>query len=207
MGHGAYSWSHENWLLSNGTPINATVDSVDAGGIATGGIKGKTQPPDGRVMGHYTVDGNEYPAIGWLKGRTEWITIGGDVPLRISPTDPNDWTGITAPIRLTDEDDFIHGLGVLPIALVLAVVAIWRRQRVLRLWIAGNVVEATVIESRISAIAPRLRDLRCAPVSEGQQRVQRVFSPPKGGLPSPGDRLWLLCDADQNLAVAAAWFA
>jgi hypothetical protein len=204
--HGAYAWHHENWLLNEGTPVDAMVEEVGAAGNETGGINGKIQPPDGRVIGNYTFDGNTYPIIGWLKGRTEWITIGKTVPLHIDPADPEDWTGITAPIRLTGEDDFIHGLGILPIALLLFGVAIWWRNRMVRLWIDGSAVEATVIESRISALAPRLRDLRCAPVLEGQQRVQRVFSPPRAGQIGPGEKLWLLCDAEQKRAVAAAWF-
>jgi hypothetical protein len=203
---GAYAWHRENFLLDNGMAIDATVDVVASGGINTGGIDGKIQPPDGRVSAHYIFNGSYYQMVGWLKGRTEWITIGKTVPLHIDPAHPEDWTGITSPIALIKEDDFIHGLGVLPIALLLFCVAIWCRNRMVRLWIDGSAVEATVIESRISAIAPGLRELRCAPILEGQQRVQRVFSPARSGPAAPGDRVWLLCDRDQKRAVAAAWF-
>jgi hypothetical protein len=206
LAHGIYAWHHENWLLRQGTPIAATVEEVAAGGNETGGIKDKRQPPDGRVIGHYTVDGQVHTMVGWLKGRTEWIVIGSDVPICVNPADPDDWTGITSPIRLIDEDDVIHGLGVFPIALLLAVVAVYWRRRLLRLWKRGNAVEATVLESRISAMAPRLRELRCAPELDGQHRVQRVFSPPQLAAPAPGERLWLLCEPDEKWAVAAAWF-
>lgn len=202
---GGCGWHHENWLLAHGTLIQATIDTVENEGN-TNAIKGKMLAPDGQVSGHYTVDGQTYDLYGFLKRRTAFIEIGADVPLHINPADPNDWTSITSRIRLIDEDDFIHGLGVLPFALLLGAVAVWWRQRVLRLWQQGQAVEATVVESRTSAMAPRLRDLRCAPIVEGQQRVQRVFGPARLGAIAPGERLWLLSEPGGKLAVAAAWF-
>jgi hypothetical protein len=206
LGHGIYTWHHENWLLVSGTPVPATVDEVGSGGNETGGIKGKSQPPDGRVVAHYVIDGQTHQLVGWLKGRTEWIVIGSDVPIRVNPADADDWTGITSPISIIGEDEVKHGLGMLPIALVLAVVVTILRSRMLRLWTEGQAVEATVIEARTSAMAPTLRELRCAPNLEGQHRVQRVFAPAALGKIVAGDRVWILCEPNEKWAVAAAWF-
>ena len=80
------------------------------------------------------------------------------------------------------------------------------KKRVLRLWRHGRALEAVVMESRQTALAPRSRFVRCAPVEQGDKRVFGVYVPDRAGRASEGDAVWLLADpAGKRDAVSLPW--
>jgi hypothetical protein len=190
-------WHQDVRLIRSGREVSAWIYAAD--GIP---IPGRHRPPDAPVTLRYEVDGTKYEVDGYLRGRTEPFTIQSYVPIRVDPADPSRWTARTHPDALWPE--MLGGLMLLPVIPVLAAIVLWQRGRVLRLWRSGRAVEAVVMESRQTAMAPRSRFVRCAPVDVSDKRVIGVYVPDRAGRLAPGDTLWILTDASGGSRAAAA---
>jgi hypothetical protein len=199
VGSGYAVWRRDVNLINQGREDSAWIYAAD--GIP---IPGRHRPPTAPVTLRYEVDGKKYEVDGYLRGRTEPFVIQTYVPIRVDPDDPEHWTARSKPDALWPE--MLGGLILLPVVPILAAVVFWQRARVLKLWRAGRAVEAVVLESRQTALAPRSRFLRCAPTDPSDKRVIGVYVPDRAGRLAPGDTLWILTDpAGGSRAAAALW--
>lgn len=197
---GITEWHRENWLLQHGAAVEATVLTAD-GEV----VKGKHRPPDGRVTGMYEWDGQRYSFSGILKNREDFIEVGSTILVHIDPSNPHSWTGVTAPAHI--EEELLGAVMVLPAALAAFAVSLMIRSRLLRVWRDGQAIDAVLLESRPTAIAPRLRSLRCVPADGKNSRVVSVYAPSPLLHLNPGDHLWLLVTpSGSGRVVAASWF-
>jgi hypothetical protein len=193
-------WRQDARLVRDGLPVQAAVRQT-----ATEPVKGKSQPANSIVTLDYTVDGRAYVAEGVLRGRTEAIVVGNLVPIRVDPANPSRWTGATTVLQLGPR--LVPGLIVLPVVLVFALASLVARARFLRLWRDGQAIEALVLESRQTALAPRARAVRCTPADPDDRRVIDVYVPPALAWLAKGDALRVLAPPGHTApAVAVAWF-
>lgn len=196
-------WSREVQLIRSGQVVDAEITS--AAGLSS---PWQQLPPDSLVTLRYDVDGKRYNQTGYLKGRTEYIRVRSRVPVRIDPSNPDQWTARNEPARLAQQ--LTGAAVVLPVFLVMGAVSGWQRARLLRLWRDGEAVSAIVVESRQTALAPRSRLLGCTPEHAGDNRVVQVYVPhgsPEAAL-APGEALGLIFPpGGRGRPVAAAWFA
>ena len=199
VGSGYYAWRTDVNLIRHGREVSAFIYAAEGYPIP-----GRHRPPTVPVELHYEVDGKKYQVEGYLRGRAEPLVIQTYVPIHVDPDDPSRWTARTRPDALWPE--MLGGLMLLPAVPVLAAVVLFQRSRVLRLWRDGRAVEAMVLESRQTALAPRSSFLRCAPTDPADRRVIGVYAPGRAGRLVAGDTLWLLTDpAGGRRAAAALW--
>lgn len=195
------AWRSEVRLLSQGVEVKAIIRQT-----ATEILKGKTQPPNSICTLDYTYEGKNYEVVGVLKGREQYVVTGQEVPIRIDPKNPEDWTGLTAAPPLWT--DLVEGLIVLPVALLLAAAGLAAKGRLTRLWRDGKAREAIVIDVKQTAMAPRSRLVRCTPADDTDSRIISVYVPHRGVNLQEGDALWLITPPGKvSRAIAAAWFA
>ena len=155
---------------------------VDAEIMTAGGLSSRWQqlPPNSIVTLRYEVDGKTYDQVGYLKGRTEFIQVHSKVPVRIDPSNPDQWTARTEPASLLQE--LTGALVVLPAFVALAVVSLVQRSRMARVWRDGEARRAIVVESRQTALAHRARGSCAArPPTPGTTAWYRSTSPPARG--------------------------
>jgi hypothetical protein len=199
LGSGFYAWRRDVNLIERGREVSAFIYAAEGYPIP-----GRHRPPTAPVTLRYEVDGKQYEVDGYLRGRTEPFVIQTYVPIRVDPGDPQRWTARSRPDALWPE--VLGGLILLPAVPILWAVVLWQRARVLKLWRVGRAVEAIVLESHQTALAPRSRFLRCAPTDPSDKRVIGVYAPDRAGRLGPGDTLWILTDAGGgSRAVAALW--
>ncbi|MDB5296159.1 MAG: hypothetical protein JWO31_2142, partial [Phycisphaerales bacterium] len=88
------AWAHQAWLSRSGTVVQAKI--VQASGLVFGS---RAAPPDSEVTLAFVWDGRPRQATGRLGDRKsgEFITVGSTVPVRVNPTDPEDWTSFAQP--------------------------------------------------------------------------------------------------------------
>jgi hypothetical protein len=199
LASGYYTWWRDVRLIRSGREVSAFIYAADGYPIP-----GRHRPVSSPVELHYEVDGKKYEVEGFLRGRTEPFVVQTYVPIRVDPADPSQWTARTHPDALWPE--MLGGLMLLPAVPILAAVVFLRWARVLRLWRNGRAVEAVVLESSQTALAPRSRFVRCAPADPSDKRIVGVYVPDRAGRLAPGDTLWLLTDpAGGSRAAAALW--
>jgi hypothetical protein len=200
-GREVLSWRREARLIREGRLVEAEI--TRAGGLSS---RWQRLPPDTVVSIQYVVDGTTYTQDGFLKGRTDYIQVRGKVPIRVDPSDPNEWTARTEPPVLAQQ--LTGAAVVLPAVVVLAAVSVLRRFMTLRTWRAGQATVALTVESRQTALAPKSRLVRCTPADRGDNRVVAVFVPNYAARDlRPGDLLWLIFPpGGRGRPVAAAWF-
>lgn len=192
-------WRKDARLVHQGLPVSANIRQT-----ATETLRGKTQPANSIVTLDYTVNGRAYVAQGVLRGRTLEFKVGDDVPIRVDPADPSRWTGATEVPPLGP--GLIPGLIVLPVVGIFALASLLARARLLRLWRDGQAVEALVLESRQTALAPRSRAVRCTPADPDDRRVLDVYVPHTLAGLRRGDALRVLVPAGRTSpAVAVDW--
>lgn len=194
-------WRHDVNLIRDGVAVDAVVYQV-------GEMKGKfkhPQPPDSIVTLHFPWKGEERSTKpDRLPDRKagEFITPGDIIPIRVNPSDPNDWTSATVAGPITGR---LFGAEVaLPIAALTGAFGLLMWRRVLGAWRKGRPIEALVMESRNTALALGARLVRCTPDAEGDSRVFAVYVPRRLAGLQRGDVIWLL--ARGSGAVACAWF-
>jgi hypothetical protein len=194
-------WSREVRLIRNGRVVDAEI--MTASGLSS---RWQQLPPNVIVTIKYEVDGKVYDQTGYLKGRTDFIQVRSKVPIRVDPSDPDQWTARTAPASLLQE--LTGALVVLPVFLALAAASLLQRARLARVWRGGEATRAIVVDSRQTALAPRSRLVRCTPADARDNRVVQVYVPAgaASGL-HPAEELWLLFPpGGGGKPVAAAWF-
>ena len=192
-------WRADTRLVREGRVVEAFIYASE--GFP---VPGRNRPPSSHVTLRYTVDGKDYEVVGYLEGRKEFYVTHTYVPIRVAPDDPLRWTARTEPDPLWFR--LIGGMILLPVPVVLALVALLKRAGLLRLWRNGRLVEAVVIDSRHTALAPRARFVRCAAVDVGDKLVRGVHVPRHAADVTRGDVVWLVADPRGGpRAVAVSW--
>ena len=167
---GFLAWRRTARLVERGTPVTAEAVEVDAETLRTSvGGKGRPKPPDSVVRLSFDFNGSKRQVTGTLDGRTDFISVGDSVPLRIDPDDPAEWTARTTPPPLLP--DLIGAIIATALAVPLFAVAVALRRRVLRTWREGQAAEAVVLGRGHTALAPRSRAVRCAPPTGAVRRA------------------------------------
>jgi hypothetical protein len=125
------------------------------------------------------------------------------IPILIDPLDPQKWTDQVQTRPLVEQ--MLIPLILFPLALVLALGAIWQRWRMLALWRDGEAREGRIVDLRHSAVAPRSNVLRCTIEGARDKRLLSVVVPRRISRVEPGDHLVLVIPAagETNRAIAA----
>ncbi len=197
-----WAWHVQNRLIVDGTLVSAKVAS--AGGLT---IENENVAADSAVALTFDWKGKPQQVVGFLEGRPagNYITIGKMVPIRVDPDDPTVWTYRTENTILIHE--LFVGLIVLPLAPILAGVAIYRRKKVLQTLRHGEAALAVVSERRQTPIAPLSYMVRCSLRDRPDRRIHVVHVPRGGAVLGKGDLLWVLLPPVRNgPMVAMMWF-
>ncbi|CAN5391796.1 hypothetical protein BH09PLA1_BH09PLA1_12880 [soil metagenome] len=177
----------ERRLIFQGNKVMATVETVDES-------KGRSFPldqprrlrlnydlPDGRTI-HLDV-----VTPGRERGRIEG---GNKIELRTNPDDPQDVTLQTEPRAWTAALAVVCLLA--PLSIVLAIITLYQRSRVLRVWQFGQPAIGTVVDTHRSGIAPASDIVRFTVDDHEDRRVFSTLYPHKMGTLQPGDELALV---------------
>lgn len=185
-------------LILDGVPVMAEVVEVD-GSPTRGRVYGRNQSwfvriqypgPDGRTL---EGQGFSTPAPGEIR-------VGMELPIRYLPDDPARWTDRVEPRTWLTE--LTVTIFLVPLILLLAMITLWKRQGVLKIWRQGRLMQATVVDLRQSALAP----LSCV-VRYRSGDDRRVFSllHPSSTAPKKGETFPILT-LGPGQAVAASLY-
>jgi len=196
-----YVWRQEAQLVKTGDKVEGEVMGWETNFDAP---KGKVVQPEVMVDVQYTYKGQTYRPHGVLAGRTTPSLTRQKVPIIVDPADPNRWTARTEPGSLGQE--LVAPALLVPFIAVLLIVAVLRRQRVLRTYREGEAVEAEVVAVGQSPAAPLSRLVKCAVGGEWGGRVVQVLLP-SAQAPAVGETLWLITPPGRlDRAIPAALF-
>jgi hypothetical protein len=125
------------------------------------------------------------------------------ISILIDPLDPQKWTDQIQTRPLVEQ--MLIPFILFPLALALALGAIWQRWRMLALWRDGEAREGRIVDLRHSAVAPRSNVLRCTIEGARDKRLLSVVVPRRVSRMEPGDHLVLVIPAagETNRAIAA----
>jgi hypothetical protein len=126
------------------------------------------QDPSAVVELSFQSGGRDYRVGGPLVGRNEFVTIGDDVPIRVNPENPRQWTYRTVPPLLAHELA-APSLVLIPLAAVVVALVMGRRS-LLKLWTTGTLAPAIIADLRSSAISPTRPRATCL-VVDGEKRL------------------------------------
>ncbi len=200
-GSRSWWWWREKRLIENGVKVQAEVMSPYAG---VDWPAGKVLSPDTPVDIKYTAGGKEHRPYGLLAGRKEQIKTRTMVPIYVDRSDPTRWTARTEPARLSGE--LLGAFMLAPGAVLLLVVAWWKRRQVLRVYRDGEAVLAEVMGVGQTPSAPFSRLIRCAmDRGQGVTLVKTIL--PASKRITPGGLIWLIVPPGKSEpAIAAALF-
>lgn len=180
----------ERDLIYNGELVAATMTSIESSTLEGRPISRAKGPP---VTLSYTLkDGREVKDLSGrlTPGIEGMVVVGSTLDIRVDPTDPRRWTDRTEPRPWSTELTVVFGLVPL---LLLLLAAVWlSRMRVLSVWRNGDVLPASVIDTKQSSIAPRSRIIRFVRADDsGDQRVYSTLAPISAAL-RPGEPITLV---------------
>jgi hypothetical protein len=193
---------HDAWLIRDGLRIDARV------AVANGEpVKDRPQPPDSvvEIQFRWKGDPKYSPRPRPLEGRRDFIITNSILPIHVNPDDPEDWTWLDEPLPMLAR--MIGGIVAIPLALLALLWALGRQRVMLRIWRHGEAVEALIVESRHTAIAPRSRVARATPADESDARIHTVYLPPRLASLRRGGAICILrLPSRPKRVCAAAWF-
>ena len=190
-------WNGELHIVRTGTPVIATITAM-----GDGSLRGNVSPENSVAMS-FTLNDRQYQAIGWLEGRTESMSLGQKVNIKVDPDNPEQWTYRTAMPPIA------HALlepGLMaPFAAAAFVVSYVLRRRVLATWQNG-VAEQYAVEKvgGPTALAPASRAVRFRSLNGRDQRLVCVLIPQRLANLKPGDVQWLIHPPGKPAAALAA---
>jgi hypothetical protein len=194
-----YVWAREKHLIEHGTAVQAEVMGANPNADAP---RGQVYTADTAVDLKYSYNGQSYRQHGQLDGRTQQIFSRTSVPLMIDPSNPDHWTGRTRAASLIHQ--MLSAMLLLPIAIVLLALAIYRRAQVLGIYRHGEEIIAEVVGEAHSAAHPLSRLLKCG--VRADSRVVTVLLPARIA-PRVGEALWLIAPPNRpDKAIPAALF-
>ena len=191
-------WNQECYVVKHGTPVIATITAIGDGQLRY------NVSPDNSVAMSFSLNGQQHQAIGWLEGRTETLNLNQQVPIKVNPDDPTQWTYRTDTPPLTRA--FLTPGLMAPFAVAAGLASFIHRKRLIHTWKTG-VAEQYVVE-RVggqTALAPASRAVQFAnPNGRKEQRLIRLLIPQRVANPKPGDVFWLIHPPKKTSPVLAA---
>ena len=166
-GMALYQWSVTRNIIVNGVPISARISK--ANGFERVGMR---QEPTSIVELTYQHADREHVVSGQLVGRTEFVVIGEEIPIRINPSSPTQWTYRTTP-PLVSHELAAPSLVLIPL-LGVAVALVLSRKNLLNLWQRGVGAPAIIAAVRSSSVSPR-RPIATCLVVDGERRLTVSF--------------------------------
>ena len=166
-------WFADKKLVESGVPVVARVDQIE-GISVVGKAFDRSTGPWTRVT--FTLPGEAAPKPSMplqLEPTKGTIRVGDSLPIRVDPRDINRLTERTVPRSLARELSGVFILG--PLFLFAAGLVLWRRRRVLTVYRDGEIVEATIVDVKATALAPRSKLVRYA--LEADARVRSLLIP------------------------------
>jgi hypothetical protein len=198
---GLHAWERETNLVHDGLPVEAHVQSV-----AYISRQGASFDPSNPVRLEFPWHDHVYRTHDQrpIDGYTRFITVGDTVQIRVDPDNPENWTARAEAMPLRDR--LMAAMLTLPAVFATLVAAVWRRARILGIWKTGQLTQALILGSSVSALAPLGRAIRCTPAEDGDTRVFMVYV--NGHTPRQrGDVVDVVArPAPAQLAVAAEFF-
>lgn len=184
----------ERALIAHGTKVTATVMGMD-GSTRVGYTLPRTDSHE--VELHVTLPNGQVREIdGTLPRGPGVLQIGQELPIKIDPKDPSNWTDQTQAVSWTAR--LVVPLLMVPIppglagfTAILLVIAWYRRRQVLRIWRDGRWMQGVVLELRQSALAPLSRVVRYN-VPAIDRRICSVLVPTNAGVPAVGEAIDLV---------------
>jgi hypothetical protein len=196
-----WSWSYEAKLIKSGSRVDATVWHV--GTQMRNRLIQVNEPV--QIIFHWKGEERRITDRG-LAGVRPGMTTGSTIPIMVDPNDPRRYTARLEPQSLATL--LIGPMILLPVALLLLAVSFLQHRSVLRILRHGQALQASVIDTARSALAPRSQLIRCALLGVNDRRVISVYVPNRAGALQPGDALWLIMPPGKpHKALAAAAFA
>jgi hypothetical protein len=197
----AAGWNHERWLINHGVVVRAVVQQA-----ADQTIAGREQPPDAICILSFDWHGQSYTTRpDRLAGRTDFIAPKDMVTIYVNPDDPADWTSLAHPGPLLPR--MLGAAVAFGAALAAGLVTCLYYFRTMRRWKTAPAIEALVLESRNTAIAPLSTAIKCTPIDENDKRLFTVFVPRRDVVVKPGETITVLTYPGQSAgALALAWF-
>ncbi len=193
------AWRAENRLLTEGTPVQATIDSV--GRITAPRARFEPNLPANLT---FQLNDQEYRVEGILAGRIKPLEVGERVTLHVDPADPA--THWTAREKATSFGAaFVAVWTLVALALLALAGGLFGRRRVLRLYETGATATATVEDVRQTALAPSSRLVRCAIDSTGDNRLYSVYYP-RTPIPVDVGQQIPVIYSKSGKAIAVDWF-
>ncbi len=195
------AWHRQTSLVRAGTQLEAVIWQPQDW-RAGKPIPNRSIPAGAEAVLVWTVDGNEYDGMTTF-GRP--VLSGQTAPVWIDPANPARWTanGVVSPLR----QELVALIVLVPMLLLSALAAWAMRWRVMRIWTDGEAQRAVVVDSRLSALSPRSRQVRCSLLDVADRRLITVTIPVACGVPAKGESFYLLAPPGQyDKAVAARAF-
>ena len=147
-------------------------------------------------------DGKPQDVEGKLEAQSAPRSPGDTIPILVDPADPTRWTDRVHPLPLFEQ--LIAPLLIVPLPLILAGAALWKRRRILRLWQTGLLRRGFVVSRANSPISPGSMIVRCTVEGNREKRIVSVAVPRAIARFEPGDTLMLVVpSADSTRAIAA----
>lgn len=194
-------WNHERWLINHGVVVRAVVQQA-----ADQTLAGRPQPPDAICILQFDWHGQAYTTRpDRLAGRNAFVAPKDAVTIYVNPADPSDWTSRSHPGPLLPR--LLGAAVAFAAALAALLVSILYYLRTLRSWRNAPVVDAMVLETHTTAIAPLCIAVTCTSIDENDKRLFTVFVPRRTRTLQPGDPIPVLTSLGKSAgALALAWF-
>ena len=191
----------QNWLLSHGKAVEATVwpnGRSSASGIA--------YPAEGSFTLRFPWNDKVAKIETSFPERREMIMSGSAMTLYVDPADPAHWTMKSAVSHWWS--GMISGIILCALAMLLFMMASLLRRQRLRWFEVGEMLDAIVVDTKTTPLAPLSLAVRCSNPMEEGQRVMTVYLPSWAGRVRAGEMIQLICvkNRPERALAAAAYF-
>ena len=176
------------WLADHGVQINAIFTSVSGDPLPKRRLRNETMPSTIK----FTYGGKQYESELELEPKPGIpAVVGTELPIKIDPNNPSRLMEVAQPPPWSHELAVIAVL--IPVLMIVALVVLWKRRGVLKVWRDEPLTEAVVVELRQTPVAPMSRVIRFTIPQSGGGRIWSTLMPAKAGLPSIGQKFQIIC--------------
>ena len=196
-------WYSDKKLVEGGVPVVAHIDQIE--GISrVGQVFDVSTSPWTRLTFTLPGEKNARTVALQLEPAKAKVRVGDSLPIRV---DPKDWSRVTERTAARSLPRELSGVFILgPLFLIAAALVLWRRSQVLAVYRNGDVVDAVILDTKATALAPRSRLVRYA-LEEGG-RVRSLLLPATAGNFEHGQTLPVITlKKNLNAGVAATLYS
>lgn len=177
----------DRWLIQYGTPVKAVFTAVGDNMVRK--RVPRNEPLTVKIK-YSTPSGQEIEQSVQLPAKQNaYAEMGTELPIRIDPNDPLRWTESDRVVPWLHE--LVTPLMFVPLVVLFAIIAFWRRQGILKIWANEPAAQAIVVDTQQSAIAPMSRIIRFTLLDDS--RIWSLLMPNSAGIPQKGETIWVVC--------------